>query len=797
MPVALFWALALTEQATAIMGLAAVAVPVAIHLLTKMRRRPQAWGAMKFLIQVQRRHRNRMRLEQMLLLAARCLIPLMLGLALSGPVLSGCAGDALWGGGGSSPGRVVCLVIDDSLSTQTTDAAGEARFEPLRRLAGSLIGQLTPEDLVGVWRASRPSEPLSTAGFTDPDGARQVIESLQPRYSRSDLPGALSSVAASLRNRAHPAGRTFVVLVSDWANGTLSTDPGAAATPQRLASGVQVLVAQPMDGQVNTQIARLKLSRRLILPRGSDQRLVLPFEAHLRRWGREEADGLTRIEVGAFAQGESQSVNVVQREHQWLPGQTEAVIHGQVLLDAGSESSDAGTTSLAVAGSAWLVHARIESSGSAGEADRLAADDQRWSVVQVRHGLRVGLVGAAGGSVAVESGDLSPEQWLRLVLAPALPTRGSLREVSSATGALRLEEIDAAQLDLEAVRPLDAAVVSRPDLLGDGGWKALRALTDRGGLVWVVTPPDQPATWGQRLRTAFGLDWQVGIEPRLAGSERTLAVDVPVPPALELIGADWEPLLRPVRVNKQLDLALRSSDAAGSSAWLKTDDGSPLLAVGEVGRGRVLLLATAINTAWTNLPTRPLFVPLLHETIRGVLSETGCGWQPVEAVCGDPVVFNETWKNVDEVVKQAFALDERIAVKLRGEGRDTQAASPLEQPGVYLASPAGQAVVLNPDPDAGDTRAIDPRRLERWLSAAGDWRWMDPTDPSGSLAVDRGGGVSVGWPLIWATLVLVLIEMCLARWFSHAAASVSGWSRFWARWFGGRPRTVLAGRVSS
>lgn len=109
-------ALTLTHQALMGGGLAAVSIPIAIHLLTRMRRRPVQWGAMRFVSEVQRRYRHRFRLEQWVLLAMRCLIPLILGLALSGPLLSGCAeGAGRWLGQAGADGRLVCIVLDSTL----------------------------------------------------------------------------------------------------------------------------------------------------------------------------------------------------------------------------------------------------------------------------------------------------------------------------------------------------------------------------------------------------------------------------------------------------------------------------------------------------------------------------------------------------------------------------------------------------------------------------------------------------------------------------------------------------------
>ena len=136
-------------------GLAAMAVPVAIHLLTRLRRRPQPWGAMRFLLEAYRRHRSRLRLEQLLLLLVRCLILAVLGAALAGPILTGCASLAA----ATGTGRLVCIVLDDSLTTQAAGLNGEQRFDRLRKTAIEIVEALQPSDRVALWRAARPAEP--------------------------------------------------------------------------------------------------------------------------------------------------------------------------------------------------------------------------------------------------------------------------------------------------------------------------------------------------------------------------------------------------------------------------------------------------------------------------------------------------------------------------------------------------------------------------------------------------------------------------------------------------------------
>src|SRR5690606_19244817 len=117
------------------------------------------------------KHKQRLRMEQWLLLALRCLIMLLIGLALADPIRQAAAAG---GFGLQGRGRMVVLVIDDSLSSQVevaataSNTAGSAadsaavrvRFDELKARAVQLLSTLKPEDRVSLWLASAPVRPI-------------------------------------------------------------------------------------------------------------------------------------------------------------------------------------------------------------------------------------------------------------------------------------------------------------------------------------------------------------------------------------------------------------------------------------------------------------------------------------------------------------------------------------------------------------------------------------------------------------------------------------------------------------
>src|ERR1035437_4354450 len=95
----------------AIAGAGLASVPIIIHLLNRRRFRRVIWAAMEWLLAAQRKNARRIRIEQLLLLAIRCLIMILIGLALAQPILKAMNLGVL---GQTRMTRVI--ILDDSYS---------------------------------------------------------------------------------------------------------------------------------------------------------------------------------------------------------------------------------------------------------------------------------------------------------------------------------------------------------------------------------------------------------------------------------------------------------------------------------------------------------------------------------------------------------------------------------------------------------------------------------------------------------------------------------------------------------
>src|SRR6185369_15800378 len=108
-------------------GLAAVSIPIIIHLLNRRKFRKVAWAAMRFLQNAIEQNQRRMRIEDMILLALRCLLLPLLALTLARPaILSESAGAF-----GQSKVTGV-IILDNSRSMGMSDGVA-TRFEKARK----------------------------------------------------------------------------------------------------------------------------------------------------------------------------------------------------------------------------------------------------------------------------------------------------------------------------------------------------------------------------------------------------------------------------------------------------------------------------------------------------------------------------------------------------------------------------------------------------------------------------------------------------------------------------------------
>src|SRR4051812_4052435 len=195
-------------------GLAAVSIPIIIHILNRRRFKTVTWAAMDFLLRAMKKNRRRLRFEQWVLLATRCLVVFLLGMALARPLA--CENRSLAGLGGRTGLNV--FVIDNSYSmAYESSRPGDARthLEQAKKIAKGLMAQMnTGGESVAIIAASRPA--AAVPGFEKPSynlaAAASAVDRIQQTYGATDLVGALQMALRVAREESRQPVKNLFIL---------------------------------------------------------------------------------------------------------------------------------------------------------------------------------------------------------------------------------------------------------------------------------------------------------------------------------------------------------------------------------------------------------------------------------------------------------------------------------------------------------------------------------------------------------------------------------------------------------
>jgi hypothetical protein len=186
-------------------GLAAVALPLWLHLLRQYKRTPQAFSSLMFFerrVQSSVRHR---RLRYLTLLALRLALLILLALAFANPFVNRTTG-------ATGRRKLTVIVVDRSFSMRAGNRMQEAKAEA-QRVAAALGGQ----DLAQVMALDSHLEAL-TQYERNKGTLRAAIENVEP----NDLASSYGEFARALRAMEQNSGMQLAVdLISDMQQSSL------------------------------------------------------------------------------------------------------------------------------------------------------------------------------------------------------------------------------------------------------------------------------------------------------------------------------------------------------------------------------------------------------------------------------------------------------------------------------------------------------------------------------------------------------------------------------------------------
>jgi hypothetical protein len=183
--------------------------------------------------------------------------------------------------------------------------------------------------------------------------------------------------------------------------------------------------------------------------------------------------------------------------------------------------------------------------------------------------------------------------------------------------------------------------------------------------------------------------------------------------------------------------------------------------------------------SWTDLPAKPLMVPLVQELVRqgvgkSVPTRVGVAGVAIAGTRGGVEAAKQlVWR------EEAAGIDAQLLSLGSANTTGGNARGVPQAAGLWaMRDAAGQriaTVAVNADTSASDTTPVDAAAIEKWLSATGASVAMVEAGASGAAGNENAQVLGssrqpppISLPLLIAAAIVAMLEALMARWFSHA-----------------------------
>lgn len=705
-------------------GLAVAGAPVLIHLLNRRKFRETQWAAMKFLLEAVRKNSRRIRIEQLILLAVRTLLLILVTLALSRPYIEELG---TYFQADQPVHKLIVLDATYSMGCQPGDAN---LFERAKDIARKIAEDSGQGDAINVLRISDlpPIAIVETPSFQPADVVTE-IDQLQLPHGRGRLLPCLRKLEELLK-LASQVPRKEIYFVSDFQRATWTADSAdelseIRGTLKRLDDqGAIVLVDIGQPGADNTAVTSLSAIESFA---GIGK--PVRFKASVRNFGSQptEDQALDLLVDGKL---------VEQRRIELAPG-----------AEAAESFSHTFT-----AGGEHRVQVRVQKDG-------LPLDDQRWLAVPVKDQVRVLCVN--GHTASGRMGRAT--DFLELALSPTAGNRGSSDIIApQVVNEGELQGLDLQKFDCLFLCNVGLFTPREAELVAS-------YLRGGGGVVWCLGDHVQVDSYNQVLAADGN-----GILPARVGERRgnprarkeafEFRAEDLSHPIVNAFQGNPDAGLEKTKTYAYFKLLLPAHNR--SRVALRFDSGDPAIVEMPVGTGKSILLATSVDDRWGNWALWPTFVPLMHEVVHFAISGR---WGERQHLVGEPLsqTFPATAVDVEVAVSRPDGQS-RTAPMVQSGNLSQFSYEQTDLSGIYevtLAHPLSrhELYAVNVDPLESDLTKLAHDELGSELLSGIDFayhtQYQDHTTQAEAPVMERGG--LTRW-LLYAALYLLFVEQMLA-----------------------------------
>ncbi len=735
-------------SAAFLLAVAAGAIPVVLHMINRQQAKKLPFSTLRFLRISAEKTRRRKRIHDVLLMLMRMAVLILIAIGLAEPTITTLG--SFWGSGASA----VAILVDNSASMGVVDQ-GRPRFETARRAAREILNELADGDQIALMLTGGPELAEQGRLQRTQDKILQMLDQAEVSYERADLAMKLQE-ARNLLARTDARHKQIFVLTDmqqlSWEglSDTSANQPEASARKGESASSSQPEASARTAESTSDQP---EASARTAESADGDDIPVIFVDCH--RDPKPDV-AVTGLEVSAAVPVAGLPIGVSAEVFNASSVPQKRLL--ELYIDGAKEST---SPELEIAPDGRVKH-DFEFSFKRGGMhhgevrlvgeDGSRYDDQRYFAMEVDQGIPVAIVKSRRHEIPY----LEDTFYLEQALAPAR-TGGSW--------AIRTTTLTADELlsePLSEYKVVFCVNLEAPD--ADTAQRLRSYVTGGGNLFWIAGDNVDPAAYNAMNEEAGGQLLPaplVDVRLPAAGDDRDswhiASLDEGHTAMRQL--ADPPALYQTVLIYKHL--RMDTAQAAQARVLARLDDGEALLAQATVEQGTVTMLAASAHVGWSNLPVRPIFLPMFA---RLTFDLAGAEQARHQTLAGAPLILQmdqELQPLTVEIRPPSGAMIRRTTQPVAGRPGQEFTYGDTHAVGIYTlqlldaARPATIAYSVNFDADEADPKTFTQEEIKGRLGDTPVVFADDPDDLSSTFRKLREGESL--WELLLAGVLLVLV----------------------------------------
>ncbi|MCF6150199.1 MAG: VWA domain-containing protein [Candidatus Kuenenia sp.] len=546
-------------------GILGACIPVIIHLINKKKAISHKFAAIDFLLQSNKRIYVKFKLRQLILLVLRACLFAFLAMALAKPFIKS------YGAGGAEAKNPTSnvIIVDNSYSMQYAEK-NKSLFHSAKNTARNIVEHLTKDDKAAVIGCSLANSSVTPELEYDKEKLFTIIENLRPGYSTTHITSALDRAIELLIADEAPIKQIFILTDLARNGWDLKWFQNGQQKLRNNISGIHIVDVSEGKESGNVAITGLELHNTAFDKSGD-----ISFKATVFNYSPDKVKNLLA---------------------QVFVDQKKAT---QGFFNIEANSSETKEFCFKVESGSHFGWIEIPD-------DNLIADNKRYFTLNEEQKLEVLLIDGDPKTNIYESETF----YLEKALNPAREHVSSLKPIICS-----VHEVEGIMFE-----DFDIVFLCNVEMLPyEKVWELEKFVKDGGAVVFSL---------GDKVEDNYYNSSFESLLPHRLHTKRTFSENALITEEQPLhlkISGEVHPVMRVLSemhinmlssINFYQVFYVEPTPMAGAKTILSFSDNTPAVIERQVEKGKVVVFTSSIDRDWTDLPVKPLFVPLIQQLCR-------------------------------------------------------------------------------------------------------------------------------------------------------------------------------------